>query len=778
MDDGLRIPIGADSTLRRDLQSAEQEITNFVNKINKIGEAGQQIASLGKSLTTSITLPILGLGAAAVKSYADIQSLQKGLEAVMGSANGASREFDKLKEVAKLPGLGLKEAAQGSVALQSAGFSANQARKSLMAFGNALATVGKGANEMNMVILALTQLQNKTSGYGQDLRQLTEQLPQLRGALTAAFGTSDSEAISKSGKTGAEVVKMLTKEFEKLPKVTGGIKNAFENLGDAMQTSLARIGKIIDKNIDVSGLIDRITGFVDKIVTAFENLDPAFQTAILGVAAFAAAIGPLLVVVGSFMALLPTLTAGVGALSVAFTAMTGPIGLVVIGIGAIIAAVVTNWDKIEPYFSGTVEWFKRMYVESNIFRLSVQGIGFSFNALGMIAVEVAKNIWQNFKTIGKGLLEMFAGLGGVIEGTLTLDWQKVKEGYKRGFSAVANTVTGLAKNGLNTFDSILSNMDNLEKKWTGLSFDNISESAKKVVENFAEVEKKTNSITKGFAKGTEGWYEEEIKRLEELKNSAIVGSKAWNDLNVLIEKYQKLLNPDKIKPIEIEPIEIKGGSKDLSYLGKIFGTPAEIEVYINSLIAGIETLPNRLQTTFDEVRAGFQSLTAQLNADLKNLITTSISSGIYDMATGIGEALATGKDLISTIGNGLLGMFSSFISNMGKLLIEYGTLAIMKGTLDEIVKTGGYQAVAAGLAAIAVGAALSVAGGALGSAAKGGMNGSSASTATGSSGVNSYSSNFTSGGSSDGEVRFRISGTDLISVLEVNNYKASRLNAG
>ena len=127
----FKVSIGADiAGLNSGLNSAESQISSFVSKVNKIGELGDVFQNIGTKLTAGLTLPIVGLGAAAVKSYGEIEALMKGLNAVMGSASAAGNEFEKLKEVAKLPGLGLEEAVRGSVSLQSAGFSADQARVS------------------------------------------------------------------------------------------------------------------------------------------------------------------------------------------------------------------------------------------------------------------------------------------------------------------------------------------------------------------------------------------------------------------------------------------------------------------------------------------------------------------------------------------------------------------------------------------------------------------------------------------------------------------------
>jgi tape measure domain-containing protein len=287
-----------------DLKQFSTEMQNSLRQIQSLGKSFQNV---GSSLSIGLTAPIVGLGAASLKTFGDIDALRKGLISVMGSAEFASAEFEKLKEVAKLPGLGLEEAVKGSVSLQAAGFSADEARAALLSFGNALATVGKGKRELDLVTLALTQLNNKSGGFGQDLRQLTEQLPQLRGALTNAFGTADTEKISKMGVTGRQVVQSLVQEFEKLPKVSGGINNAFENTSDSLKITLAAIGESINKSLNIEGLLNSFSEKLSELVEWFQSLSPEAQKMIAIVAGIAAAIGPLLLGLGGIVSLIPVI---------------------------------------------------------------------------------------------------------------------------------------------------------------------------------------------------------------------------------------------------------------------------------------------------------------------------------------------------------------------------------------------------------------------------------------------------------------------------------------
>jgi tape measure domain-containing protein len=328
-----------------DLQGLSRQMQNASREAKK---AATQFNEAGSTLTYGLTAAIAGLGVASLKTFGDLEALKRGLTSVMGSAEAADIEFEKLKEVAKLPGLGLEEAARGSVNLQAAGFSADQAREALMAFGNALATVGKGKRELDLVTLALTQLNNKSGGFGQDIRQLTEQLPQLRGALKAAFGTSDSEIISKSGVTGRQVVLALTKEFAKLPKVTGGFNNAVENATDNLKISFAEIGEAINKAFEVEGLLKSVGEAVHGVSESFKQLSPTMQKVILSIAGIAAAIGPVLLGVGGLLRIVPLISSAITALSGTLIFLSANMVAISAAIGiAVIAYTILTEKEVE-----------------------------------------------------------------------------------------------------------------------------------------------------------------------------------------------------------------------------------------------------------------------------------------------------------------------------------------------------------------------------------------------------------------------------------------------
>lgn len=334
-----------------------------------IGRAGKAAQEAGGQLTKYVTVPLGLLAAASLKAAGDIQALEKGFAATYKGSEDLGTALGKVRELAKLPGLGLQEALQGATNLQAAGLSADLARRALGAFGNALATVGKGKADLEGVGLALGQIQAKGKVSAEEINQLAERVPQIRQAMQAAFGTADTEALNKAGISATAFVEGVVTELERLPKVTGGINNAFENLGDGVTIALSKIGAVINKQLDIEGLLNRLGDTINSLGESFANLSPFAQKTILVLAGVAAAAGPVLVAIGTLGTATPAIVAGFGLLEGALASASvalegfgivsigalGPVGVVVAAVAAAAALIITNWDEITQYFSASGE---------------------------------------------------------------------------------------------------------------------------------------------------------------------------------------------------------------------------------------------------------------------------------------------------------------------------------------------------------------------------------------------------------------------------------------
>ena len=300
------------------LRDVDRQAGKTAGTLAAVARVGKDV---GAGLSIGLTAPLTGLGVASVRAATQMDSLTRGLQAVSGSSEEANRQLARLKEVAKLPGLGFAEAVQGSINLQAAGISANLAERSLKAFGNALATVGKGKSELDGVILALGQIESKGKVSAEEINQLAERVPQIRKAIVAAFGTADTEVLQKAKITSRQFTEAVVRELERLPQATAGAQTTFENLSDSYQQSLAKIGNA-GLRILVPAL-EKAMPLIEDLGNRFAALNPETQKAAIYLGGAAAALGPLAYGTSTAITGLTNLASGVRAVTTSISASGG-----------------------------------------------------------------------------------------------------------------------------------------------------------------------------------------------------------------------------------------------------------------------------------------------------------------------------------------------------------------------------------------------------------------------------------------------------------------------
>lgn len=293
-------------------------------RTNKLAaQLGDNVTRVGQRLTVGLTLPITAVGIAATAAAVKMDSLNRGMIATSRDAATARREISQLQVVAQLPGLGFRDAIQGSIRLQNAGASADTARESLMQFGNAIALVGGGKAELDGVTLALTQILSSGRVLGQEIRQLQERVPQIRQAMIEAFGTARTEEIQAMGIAAEDFIERINVTLARLPRVSGGALNTLENLQD----EAFRLGVVLGDT-----LLPLVVDITSGLTAMSEKLrDTERGTLEWGVALAGA------------LALMGPLTIGVGALTSAAVALNTAfaVGLVpaLLGAGGIVVGL-------------------------------------------------------------------------------------------------------------------------------------------------------------------------------------------------------------------------------------------------------------------------------------------------------------------------------------------------------------------------------------------------------------------------------------------------------
>lgn len=205
--------------------------------------------------------------------------------------------------------------------------------------------------------------------------------------------------------------------------------------------------------------------------------------------------------------------------------------------------------------------------------------------------------------------------------------------------------------------------------------------------------------------------EEAKKNLQEAAKGSSLAS-AYNDLiKALNAKLTATLNPQlhthpvflaDIDNKEIEKFKEETGKQLTERMKKL--PPLKSDIRVDPLLI-LQAKP-----------------IADLNKEIQKALNTAVPAALENAGNQIGEALAKGKNPILAAGRAIESTIGQVIQNIGKALIEYGTV---KEGLDNIFAGGilvpGVAAIAIGVAAEALGSLLKSSAGAYHAFATGGI---------------------------------------------------------
>jgi len=274
----------------------------------------------------------------------------------------------------------------------------------------------------------------------------------------------------------------------------------------------------------------------------------------------------------------------------------------------------------------------------------------------------------------------------------------------------------------------------------------------------------------------------ELKDVQsQIRNNALEQGKWTSEINKSTAASLKLgASTPKVtapKPANVTP-QVSGIGMSIQSQGLVetSGKILQIAKDVQGAEGVIKTSMTGINVMFDTSSLWMLESLQAFNDQANELIAGSIADTFGQLGTAIGEALANGGNVLGAIGSTILQSLGKFLSDMGGMLIQYGTMAILKGKLDLAILTGGPAAIVAGIAAVGVGIALKAIGGAIGAKATGGASSGSSSPQTGASYSSPASSSSGSSSTfSGGNVVFEISGTSLIGVLSNSLDKNKRL---
>lgn len=366
--DGLRnlaLQLGADTVF-----SATESAQAMV-ELAKGGLTEAQIK--GGALAASMDLAAAGQLNLADAAATTVQMMGSfGLEAgdatrianaLAGAANASSADVSDLTQAmsqcsaqASLAGWSLEDTAAALALFADHGVKGSDAGTSLKTMLQRLAAPTDQAAE---AIAAYGLNIRDSNGKMKDISGIADELTGKLGSLSDAerdaalqtiFGSDASRAAAILMQSGSEgLAKYIAATNDATAAETmanaqkGELSWALENMGGAIESASIAFGTAL------APAITAVAGVIGNVAEAFASLPAGVQTGIAVVLALVAALGPLLMVIGSVVAALPAISEGFAVLGGALAVPLAPAAAVVAAIAAIAAAIYAAWTTSETF---------------------------------------------------------------------------------------------------------------------------------------------------------------------------------------------------------------------------------------------------------------------------------------------------------------------------------------------------------------------------------------------------------------------------------------------
>lgn len=460
----VKIVITGDAArFKKSLGEAETGLAGFQSKMQA---AGAKISSVGRTLTTSLTVPIVGAGVVATKWAMDAQEAANKVNVVFGQSAVFIDHWSK--NSAKAFGLSKGQAndAFGSMGTMLKGFGIETEK--LPTMSNDLLTLAADLGSFHNLNTSEV-LDMISASFRGEFDSIQRVIPTINAAAV------ETEALAMTGKKNA---KQLTQQEKAMATYALVMKGAGPAVGDFARTqdgatnstkvAMAQFRTAAETiGANLLPVVVKIAEKVAQLAEKFGNLSPTMQKIVIAGAALLAAIGPIVSVVG--------------ALVTAIGFVASPVGLVVAAIAALVAGLVIAYQKSESFraivnqvatvlreqLALAVEFIRNVILPAlqqgfeqlkpvleawGQFLIAVfQRIGTTIQALAPVwqgVAAVVQFVMPLIQNQVASALQMIKGIIQVFTAVVSGDWSSAWTGIKNVFGGIWNGIVGVVSFGV------------------------------------------------------------------------------------------------------------------------------------------------------------------------------------------------------------------------------------------------------------------------------------------------------------------------------------------
>lgn len=555
------------------------------------------------------------------------------------------KTMDYLWKVSQTTGIGVDQLStkltQFGAPLRQVGFS----------FEESAALMGKWEKEgvnMELVMGGLRVALGKMAKAGKDpQKEFPKIIKQIKEAGSAGeanaialehFGARAGADMAAAIREGRFEIDDLMKTLDSSDETIGKAAKDTETLGDKFNKlknntmlALEPIGKIL---LDVANdMIPPLLKALQKAAEWFKNLSKPVQTAIVAAGGFAAALGPMLIVVGKITAGIGPAITAIKTMGTVFKAvsalfMTNPILIAVAAIAAAAFLIIQNWEPIKEFFFNLWEGIKTVAVDT------WNSITEFFSNTWTMISETASAIWGSIATFFSGLWE------GIVSGTQAA-WQGIQSffvGIWNGIVSVGKTIWDGLKSFFNSFwNGIKSFFSTI---WNGIKTSVIS------------IWNGIVSSGKSVWNGLKSFFTTILNALK------TVFSTVWNAIKTSVTAiWNGIVSVGK---------SVWNGLKSF------------LTTLVNALKQTFSTVWNGIKSTISTVWNTISSTTKSIWNGIKGFFTktlgglwNTVKEKFQNMVRSVGEKMGAVREKIKSIWDRVMGFFKKInLFNIGKDIIQ------------------------------------------------------------------------------------------------------------
>ena len=761
------------SNFTSQLNLAQNQAQRLALESSRTFQFGDALTKVGGQLTKAVTLPILGIGTAAVKVGNEFQAQMSRVQAIAGASG---KELDQLKQQAVQLGaktaFSAKEAAQGMENMASAGFSVKEIMSAMPgvldlaavsggdvagsadAMASSLRAFGLEANQAGHVANVFAKAAADTNAETVDMAEAMKYVAPvahamgisleetaaaigimadagikgsqagttLRGALTrlanptkAMKSAMDSLGISfydangnmiplkeqigllkqaTAGLTQEErnryLVTIYGKEAlsgmlalmdagpDKIDKMTnslinsdGAAKKMAETMQDNLSSKIEQLGGALESAaIIIQQILEpalrKVVEWLTKLVEKFINMSPEGQKLVIMFAAIAAAVGPVLLVIGTLLTTFAKLKLAIQFLGPAFMGTAGTIGAVLGVVAALGIAFGVLYIKSEKFrnFVNKLAAVVGEYL-GKAFKWAgeqLKEFGHWLEKVGSMVAQVAESMWNGLvklfqdtaKSVGitnmslkdfvhgslAKLYDMLGGMGGIM--SIATGWL-TKLGL--GFLGITGPI-GIVISAIISFVTAWVRTGELNSKGINMVFDGMVE----------RINKFADGISTYLPKIVEFGAQLIVKLAEGIARAIPnIASAVGSGMSTFIESITKVLPTILNAGIEIVKALVQGISKVLPAL-----LQAGIQIMQAIIQAIVDNLPQILQ-------AGLEILMA-LGKAIMDALPQLLQAGVQIIKAIVDAIVQALPQLLEAGLKILKGLVQAIVDNLPQLI--------------------------------------------------------------------------------------------------------------